>query len=122
MWAEVDKDEFGRFIDRFLSGLKDQSASNQVLRLKGTLANRLLQSLNDCNECVDIVCDGKTPPAFRVTDESKTLFKGQAEGLSSELFSQLFSSFAHSQSIQEKKTRMVGDGIPMNRVSVSTAP
>jgi hypothetical protein len=122
MWVEVDKSEFGRFIDRFLSGLKDESTSNQVLRLKGTLANRMLHSLNDCDESVDVVCDGTTPPAFWVTDQRKALYKGQGEGLSPELFSQMFSSFAHSQSIQEKKTRMAGDGIPLNTVSFSKTP
>jgi hypothetical protein len=118
MWVEVDKDEFGRFIDRFLSGLKDQSPSNQPLRLKGTLANRLLHNLNDFCESVDVVCDGDRPPTFWVTDQRKALYKAQGEGLSPDLFLQLFSSFAHSQAILERKTRMADDGIPLNRISL----
>jgi hypothetical protein len=114
MWVEVDKHEFGRFIDRFLSGLKVQSGAQQSLKLKGTLANRLLHGLNDGEYTVDIFCDGDAQPTFWLTDNGKDIYRGQKEGLSVEVFSQMFSGFAHSQSILETKARVGGEGIPLN--------
>jgi hypothetical protein len=122
MWAEVRKDEFSRFIDRFLSAMKEQTVSSLVLTIKGNLANRLLHGLTDCDEAVEIVCEGDLRPVFWLSDKRIALFKGQREGLSTAMFSQMFSSFAHSQSLLEKKTRRSGDGALTDRLSFDLSP